>query len=118
MKPLVILGVVLSTLHQASLGALLLIQPTKLHPLWWTPILPVLFFISAIAIGLAMIIFESSLSSRYFKRGLETHLLGKLAKAIPWVLGLYLVLKFGELAFAGDRAIPLHQRMDERPVLG
>jgi Ni/Fe-hydrogenase subunit HybB-like protein len=102
MKPLVIVGVVISILHQGSLGALLLIQPTKLFPLWWTPFLPVLFFVSAIAIGLAMTIFESSLSSRYFKRGLEIHLLGKLATAIPWLLGLYLVLKFGELFFSGD----------------
>jgi Ni/Fe-hydrogenase subunit HybB-like protein len=102
MKPLVIVGVVISILHQGSLGALMLIQPTKLFPLWWTPLIPVLFFVSAVAIGLAMTIFESSLSSRYFKRGLEIHLLGKLAAMIPWVLGLYLVLKFGELFFSGD----------------
>ena len=100
--PFVILGVVLSTLHQSSLGSLLLIQPAKLHPLWWTPILPIMFFTSAISIGLAMIILESSLSSRYFQRGLETHLLEKLAKAIPVVLAIYLLLKFGELAYSGD----------------
>ncbi len=100
--PFVILGVVLSTLHQSSLGSLLLIEPGKLHPLWWTPILPILFFTSAVSIGLGMIILESSLSSRYFKRGLETHLLDKLAKAIPVVLAVYLVLKFGELAWAGE----------------
>lgn len=100
--PFVILGVVLSTLHQSSLGSLLLIQPQKLHPLWWTPILPIVFFASAIAVGLAMIILESSLSSRYFKRGLETHLLEKLAKALPIVLGVYLILKFAELAVTGD----------------
>jgi Ni/Fe-hydrogenase subunit HybB-like protein len=100
--PFVILGVVLSTLHQSSLGSLLLIQPTKLHPLWWTPILPILFFVSAISVGLSMIILESSLSSRYFKRGLETHLLEKLAKALPIALAVYGLLKFGELAVAGD----------------
>jgi len=100
--PFVILGVVLSTLHQSSLGSLLLIQPQKLHPLWWTPILPVMFFTSAISVGLSMIILESSLSSRYFQRGLETHLLAKLAKALPITLGVYLLLKFGELAVSGD----------------
>jgi Ni/Fe-hydrogenase subunit HybB-like protein len=100
--PFVILGVVLSTLHQSSLGSLLLIQPAKLHPLWWTPILPIMFFVSAISVGLGMIILESSLSSRYFKRGLETHLLEKLARAIPVVLGIYALLKFGELAVAGE----------------
>ena len=100
--PFVILGVVLSTLHQSSLGSLLLIQPAKLHPLWWTPILPIMFFTSAISIGLAMIILESSLSSRYFKRGLETHLLEKLARALPIMLVIYGLLKFGELAVAGE----------------
>ena len=100
--PFVILGVVLSTLHQSSLGSLLLIQPTKLHPLWWTPFLPIMFFTSAITIGLGMIILESSLSSRYFQRGLEIHLLEKLAKVIPIVLAVYAFLKFGELAWAGE----------------
>jgi Ni/Fe-hydrogenase subunit HybB-like protein len=100
--PFVILGVVLSTLHQSSLGSLLLIQPAKLYPLWWTPILPILFFVSAISIGLSMIILESSLSSRYFHRGLEVHLLEKLARVIPIVLGTYLVIKFIQLAIAGD----------------
>jgi Ni/Fe-hydrogenase subunit HybB-like protein len=100
--PFVILGVVLSTLHQSSLGSLLLIQPEKLFPLWWTPILPVEFFISAIAIGMGMIILESSLSSRYFKRGLELNLLEKLARALPVVLGIYLLVKFVEIFIAGD----------------
>ena len=64
--PLVITGVILSTLHQSSLGTLYLIVPTKLYPLWYSPLLPVFFFLSAIAVGLAMTIFESSLSSRHF----------------------------------------------------
>ena len=63
--PLVITGVILSTLHQSSLGTLYLIVPTKLYPLWYSPLLPVFFFLSAIAVGLAMTIFESSLSSRH-----------------------------------------------------
>jgi Ni/Fe-hydrogenase subunit HybB-like protein len=95
-------GAVISTLHQGSLGALLLIQPAKLHPLWWTPLLPVLFFISAVSIGLAMTIFESSISARYFKRGLEIHLLEKLARFIPFVLGLYLAVRFGQLILSGN----------------
>ena len=99
--PLVILGVVLSTLHQSSLGSLYLIMPEKLHSLWYTPLLPLLFFITAIGVGLGMIIFESSLSSRAFKRGLETHLLSQLARAIPYVMGLYLLVRFGDLAVEG-----------------
>jgi Ni/Fe-hydrogenase subunit HybB-like protein len=100
--PFVILGVVLSTLHQSSLGSLLLIEPVKLFPLWWTPILPILFFVSALSIGISMIIFESTLSARYFHRGLETHLLEKLARALPIILVVYLAIKFGQLSIAGN----------------
>jgi Ni/Fe-hydrogenase subunit HybB-like protein len=100
--PFVILGVVLSTLHQSSLGSLLLIQPAKLYPLWWTPILPILFFISALSIGLSMILLESSLSALYFHRGLEIHLLEKLAKVVPIVLAVYAVVRFTQLGIAGD----------------
>ncbi len=60
--PLVIAGVLLSTLHQSSLGSLYLIVPEKLHPLWYSPLLPVFFFLSAICVGLAMTIFESHMS--------------------------------------------------------
>ncbi len=105
MKPIVIFGAVLSVMHQSALGSLLLIQPTKLDPLWWTPWIPALFFVSVIAMGLAMIIIESSLSTRYFKLGLETHLLEKLARAIPYVLGLYLIMKFAQLAMEGKLAL-------------
>lgn len=100
--PTVILGVVISTIHQGSLGSLLLIQSAKLHPIWWTPLLPVMFFLSSLPIGLAMVIVESSLSSRYFRRGLEIQLLDKLAGAIPVLLGIYLLVKFAQLAIAGS----------------
>ncbi len=102
--PFVIFGVVLSTLHQSSLGSLLIIEPYKVHPLWWTPFLPVLFFVSAVGVGLGMIILESSLSARGLGKTLETPLLKKLAKASIYVLLFYLILKFGELAWAGELA--------------
>ncbi len=63
---LTVFGVILSTLHQSSLGALFLIAPSKLHPLWYSSYLPVYFFISSIVAGLSMVIFESTLSHRYF----------------------------------------------------
>ena len=63
-----ILGVILSTLHQSSLGHRVPDHADKLHPFWYTPLLPVFFFLSAIAVGLAMTIFESSMSSKYFGR--------------------------------------------------
>lgn len=103
-KPAVIVAVTIATVHQGALGALMLIQPTKLHPLWWTPILPLLFFISALPIGLAMIIFESTLSARAFGLVPETHLLEKLARYIPTTLGVYVAVKFIQLAVAGNLA--------------
>jgi Ni/Fe-hydrogenase subunit HybB-like protein len=100
--PLVIAGVVLSTLHQSSLGSLFLIMPAKVNPLWYSPLLPVFFFLTAVAVGLSMVIVESSASARAFHRGLEADLLAGLAKAVPFVLGLYLVLRLGDLAVRGS----------------
>lgn len=95
--PLVILGVILSTLHQSSLGSLYLIMPSKLHPLWYSPLLPVFFFVSAIAVGLCMTIFESYLSNRAFKKKLEMDLLADLGKIAVVVLAVLLVLKLQDL---------------------
>ncbi len=63
---LTIMGVVLSTLHQSSLGAMMLIVPSKLHPLWYSPFIPIFFFISSIVAGLSMVVFEATLSHKYF----------------------------------------------------
>ncbi len=95
---LVILGVILSTLHQSSLGSLFLIIPEKMHPLWYTPILPVLFFVSALAAGIAMTVVESWFSKRVFGKPLETHLLSRLSRASVVVLALYFVLRVRDLA--------------------
>jgi Ni/Fe-hydrogenase subunit HybB-like protein len=95
--PLMILGVLLSTLHQSSLGTLFLIVPEKLYPLWYTPILPLLFFVSAIAVGLAMTIFESWHSSRAFGRALELPLLASLARVLAVVMSVYLWIRFLDL---------------------
>ncbi|GAB4178527.1 MAG: Ni/Fe-hydrogenase cytochrome b subunit [Calditrichia bacterium] len=90
---LVIFGVLFSTLHQSSLGSLFLIVPEKLHPLWYSPLLPVYFFISAVAVGFAMVLFESYLSSRSFGKHLTPKLSSTLARCIVFVLSLYLVIK-------------------------
>src|SRR5574341_107099 len=94
--PLVLVGVMLSTLHQSSLGSLYLIVPNKLHPFWYSPLLPVFFFLSAIAIGLAMTIFESSLSAKYLRRHLELPLLQELGRIMLVVLLVYSVLRGSE----------------------
>lgn len=95
---LIIAGVVLSCMHQSSLGTLMLIAPTKMHPLWFTPISPLLFLASAVAVGFPMVIFESLLASRSFKRPSEMHLLAPLARMVPVTLGIYLALKVGDMA--------------------
>jgi Ni/Fe-hydrogenase subunit HybB-like protein len=99
--PIVILGVILSTLHQSSLGTLYLIMPNKLHPFWYSPLLPVFFFLSAIAVGLAMTIFESSMSSKYFGRELELSILCDLGRALVVVLALYGILRLEDLYHRG-----------------
>src|SRR5690348_10663060 len=106
--PLVIGGVILSTLHQSSLGTVYLIMPEKLHPLWYTPLLPVFFFISAIAVGLAMTIFESSMSSKYFGRQLELPILQELGRALLVVLSVYAVLRFEDLLHRGALRMLAH----------
>jgi Ni/Fe-hydrogenase subunit HybB-like protein len=95
--PLVVAGVVLSTLHQSSLGSLFLIVPSRMHPLWYSNIIPFLFIISCVAAGLAMTIFESFLSSRAFGREIEMPLLTELAKVIVVVLALYLTVRVQDL---------------------
>jgi Ni/Fe-hydrogenase subunit HybB-like protein len=97
MIPLVIAGVILSTLHQSSLGSLYLIMPQKLHPLWYSPLLPVLFFLSAVAVGLAMTIFESWHSAKAFGKQLELPLVRRLAQVLAVVIGCYLTVRFLDL---------------------
>lgn len=100
--PLVITGVVLSTLHQSSLGTMLLMMPNLLSALWYTPILPLLFLFSAVAVGPAMAIFESTLSTKVFGHKLSLDILAGLGRVIPYILGLYLLLKIVDLMVAGE----------------
>ena len=110
--PLVIAGVVLSTLHQSSLGSLYLIVPHKLHPLWYSPLLPILFYVSAICVGLAMTIFESWHSSKAFGRSLEISLLARLARVLAVLLAFYLVMRFLDLAQRGALKLLLEPRIE------
>ncbi len=91
--PIVILGVLLSTLHQSSLGSLYLIAPYKLYALWYSPYLPLFFFVSALAVGCAMVIFESFLSSRAFKKSIEMGLLSQIGRIAVVVLAVYLTMR-------------------------
>ena len=105
---IIVLGVTLSTLHQSSLGAFFLMSPGKLHPLWYSPFLPIFFFVSSIAGGIGMVIFESSVSHRAFRDQLdpEAHVdmdalqLG-LAKGGAVVLFAYFFVRLQGLAASG-----------------
>jgi Ni/Fe-hydrogenase subunit HybB-like protein len=97
---LTVLGVVLSTLHQSSLGAMFLIAPSKVHPLWYSPYLPVFFFVSSIAAGLSMVIFESTLAHQHFADKMDAehqagrdHVTFGFARAASLVLAGYFACK-------------------------
>ncbi|HJV22846.1 MAG TPA: Ni/Fe-hydrogenase cytochrome b subunit [Holophagaceae bacterium] len=113
--PLVIIGVLLSTLHQSSLGSLYLIVPTKLHPLWYSPLLPLFFYISAIGAGIGMVILESYMSKRAFGRHLEMELLEPLARGMVVALGIYGLLRLEAIhrngAFADVWALTYEGKM-------
>ncbi len=94
----ILAGVVLSCLHQSSLGNLMVIAPTKVHPLWYSPILSLLFLLSAIAVGFPMVIVESLYAAWALRLKPEMELLGRLARIIPGILGVYLAFKVGDLA--------------------
>jgi len=103
---LTIFGVVLSTLHQSSLGALYTIAPSKLHPLWYSLYLPVFFFVSSIAAGLSMVIFEGSLSHRYLHSKMDEAYLNHhddvvfgFARACSLMLFGYFAVKLIGLAY-------------------
>jgi Ni/Fe-hydrogenase subunit HybB-like protein len=75
----------------------MLIAPTKLHPLWYTPILPLLFLTSAFAVGYPMVVFETTLASVSLKRDGEMHILTPLTRITIFLLGIYMSLKVGDM---------------------
>jgi formate dehydrogenase iron-sulfur subunit len=101
---LIMAGIMFSTMHQSSLGTVFTMVPHKLDPLWYTPILPILFYLSAIMAGLAMVIVESMWSARHFRRPPETHLLRGIARGLTWAIVVYLSVKVIDLVVRGASA--------------
>ena len=95
--PVVIAGVTLSSMHQSSLGTLFVIMSPRLHPLWYSLLLPVFFLISSLAAGIALVLIGSILSRWVFHNTLADRQIEKLGWLLPWILGFYLSLKLGEL---------------------
>jgi len=98
---LVIAGIVLSTLHQSSLGSLFLITPYRLHPLWYSPIIYLLFFVSAVGLGLMTVVLESLFSNVFLGHKLHQREVSGLGLAASVVLWIYVVLRVGDLASRG-----------------
>jgi formate dehydrogenase iron-sulfur subunit len=101
---LILAGVIFSTLHQSSLGTVFLMAPRKLSPIWYSPMLPVIFLVSAVMTGMAMVIVEATLSARYFRREPETELLRGVGRALLVTLGLFLTLRTVDLVARGAAA--------------
>ena len=97
----IIVGVVLSCMHQSGLGSLMLVAPTKLHPLWYTPILPLLFLTSAISVGYPMVVFETTIATRSLKLDGEMDVLTPLTGITIFLLGIYMALKLGDMVNRG-----------------
>lgn len=109
--PFAILAAMISTLHQSTLGTFFLIAVDKLHNLWYNPLLPLQFWLSSIFTGLSIVIFEASLVHKYMGQPDESDLLATLTKIIPWVMGVYIMVKAYALAFLS------HGPLFDRPVL-
>jgi Ni/Fe-hydrogenase subunit HybB-like protein/Fe-S-cluster-containing dehydrogenase component len=102
MPYIIALGMLLPTMHQSSLGSLMLLAGEKLHPLWRTPLLPALFLISCLAMGYAAVVLEATLSAKAFKRPSEVPMLRALALPISLVLVLYAVLRTIDVLVRGQ----------------
>jgi len=96
------LGILLPTMHQSSLGSVMIAAGKKLYPLWWTPWLPLLYLISALTMGYAFVIFESGISTLRHKTPDENHLLQKISALFPYLIGVYFIIRFGDLIYRGQ----------------
>ena len=103
--PIVILGITFSTLHHTSLGSLFLVAPSRLHSLWFTNWIPVLFILSAIGAGIQMVILVFLGYSYFYRREMNLSLLAGLAKGSAIILGVYFILKMADLALRGQLPI-------------
>jgi len=101
----VIFGVMLSTLHQSSLGAVFLIAPSKMSPLWWDTKLPFHFLVSAVAMGLSMVSLETMLSGKFLQHKVDKEIFYGLARGTLIVLCFYFLLKLYQLFAVASPAL-------------
>ena len=99
---LAIAAVTLSTMHQSSLGSLYLLMPNMLAPQWWSPVMPVSFFLSSIAAGTALVILIDMWIAKAWRRPLEITRLASVGQIAFWALLVYLVFRLGDMAIRGQ----------------
>jgi formate dehydrogenase iron-sulfur subunit len=95
---LAIAAVTLSTMHQSSLGSLFLLMPDQLAPQWWSPVMPIAFFLSSIAAGTALIVLIEMWIAKGWRRPLQMKQLAAMGQITFWSLFVYLVFRVGDLA--------------------
>lgn len=96
------LGMLLPTMHQSSLGTMMLLPGSKLHPLWFTAWLPFLFLVNSLLMGYAIVVLEASFSAVAFRRPRETAMLERLGRVAAWVTLFWVVFRLGEVTLAGE----------------
>jgi Ni/Fe-hydrogenase subunit HybB-like protein len=102
---IIALGLLLPTMHQSSLGTLMLLADSRLHPLWNTRLLPLMFLLTCVSMGFAMVVFESAFSSVAFKRRPETSMLGGLAAAIVPIQLVVVAMRLVDLWWRGQAGL-------------
>ena len=101
---LAIAAVTFSAMHQSSLGSLFLLMPGSLAPQWWSPVIPVSFFLSSIAAGLGLVILVEMWIAKAWKRQLRMAQLAALGQIMVWALLVYAVFRLGDMAVRGQFA--------------
>lgn len=99
---IIALGMLLPTMHQSSLGSLLLLSGPRLHALWNTPFLPLLFLVSCIGMGYAAVVLEGALSSGAFGRRADRDMLAGIGRYVAYIGVFYVVLRVGDLLWRGQ----------------
>lgn len=106
------IGILLPTMHQSTLGTLLIVNETRLSPLWWTQLLPLLYLVSAFGMGYAIVMFEATVVSRSFRLESELPLLTSISKVALWCNVTYVVLRVGIVAANGNLDLAFRPGLD------
>jgi len=98
------LGILLPTMHQSSLGTMMLLTGPKLHPLWFTPWLPFLFLVNCVVMGYGVVVLESHAAASAFGRRRETVMLGRLSKVAMGVALFFVAFRLADIVLRGQAA--------------